>query len=572
MLLAFVLGSILFSRGTCEITSGWSFDGIGIILGTEVGEIRSVIPESPAAKSRILPGDRIVLVNGKPVKGKTQKALLDMMRGASGTSISLALERNGLKSPLHLILRREHMEFPTLAHQLPVAMKRFQEMGLTLVSYVSQNPRYLKLDSNSTESLPYQDSEVAKTGVSTDTLVIMQFDSSGTIRERLRNPIVNLKEHTVTAFLDHWQDYAAVFGSTRGVHVQPAQPDAEVYWSDQLCYAPDPATGAHVTAYALQAWSESEGMPRKALLLRCLGLFESKQDFADAALRDLDESISLDPSRPNAYFSRGLVRYAAGFGDGALADYSEAIRLDPAHATALNERGILFDERGEPERAVNDYSRALLLRNGLPCRACTLANMGSALAAMGEPDRAIDAYSEALKIDPAHVTALIGRFNLLAAAGHFDAASSDVESAVRAFDTDPEVYVSRGFLHLLRGEYDAARTDADKAIALDKRYAAAYDLQGMIGFELGESWAIKHLTYAVKRSPRAAGFLLDLAIAQLRAGNVEEAKKYWSRALVTAPKLARGPEQAAKMGYLLPPQEVLWFRKLLTKFSPESSR
>lgn len=81
-----------------EQTSG-SYVGIGIYISPtpEDDYITVVAPieGSPAEKSGIKPGDKIIKVDGKPVYSKNSDEAVGMMKGKSGTEVELTLNRNG---------------------------------------------------------------------------------------------------------------------------------------------------------------------------------------------------------------------------------------------------------------------------------------------------------------------------------------------------------------------------------------------------------------------------------------------------------------------------------------------
>lgn len=72
------------------------FGGLGIEIDLEDGYIRVITPidGTPAAKAGIEPGDLIVKIDGKPVKGMKLNEGVDLMRGEIGTDITLTIIRN----------------------------------------------------------------------------------------------------------------------------------------------------------------------------------------------------------------------------------------------------------------------------------------------------------------------------------------------------------------------------------------------------------------------------------------------------------------------------------------------
>ena len=62
----------------------------------------------------------------------------------------------------------------------------------------------------------------------------------------------------------------------------------------------------------------------------------------DAALKDYNEAIRLNPKEARAYNNRGEVWFDKGDVDATLIDYAEAIRLDPSDVDAYNNRSPLL--------------------------------------------------------------------------------------------------------------------------------------------------------------------------------------------------------------------------------------
>ncbi|PSP15784.1 MAG: hypothetical protein BRC58_11050 [Cyanobacteria bacterium QS_8_64_29] len=60
----------------------------------------------------------------------------------------------------------------------------------------------------------------------------------------------------------------------------------------------------------------------------------------DAAVRDYDRAIELDPDNASAYFNRANARTQLGNLQGALSDFDAALRQNPEFAAALANRGV----------------------------------------------------------------------------------------------------------------------------------------------------------------------------------------------------------------------------------------
>ena len=92
------------------------FGGIGIeYRWTASGAvITSIIPDSPAERSAILAGDVVTVVNGEPIKGRSEKEFREMLHGAINEPVSIGVRRGKSKRALTFNLTRERIYIPTV--------------------------------------------------------------------------------------------------------------------------------------------------------------------------------------------------------------------------------------------------------------------------------------------------------------------------------------------------------------------------------------------------------------------------------------------------------------------------
>jgi carboxyl-terminal processing protease len=82
-----------------EGLDGGGFSGVGITIGiddtTKELRVNDVLPEMPAEKAGVLPGDLITTIDGKSTKGLTIDDDAKLLRGKDGTIVRVTVERTG---------------------------------------------------------------------------------------------------------------------------------------------------------------------------------------------------------------------------------------------------------------------------------------------------------------------------------------------------------------------------------------------------------------------------------------------------------------------------------------------
>ena len=86
---------------------GW-FGGIGaeLALVDDYFTVTGTIDASPAKQAGLLPGDRIISINGTALQGKRLKWAMQRLRGAPGTAVRLRVRRGGERFDLGLTRTR----------------------------------------------------------------------------------------------------------------------------------------------------------------------------------------------------------------------------------------------------------------------------------------------------------------------------------------------------------------------------------------------------------------------------------------------------------------------------------
>jgi len=102
-----------------EGTSG-EFGGLGIEVGMDDGIIKVISPidDTPAEKAGVLPGDLIVHIDGKAVKGMSLSEAVKIMRGKPGSSIVLSIIRDNETNPINITIIRDIIKVKSVKSRL----------------------------------------------------------------------------------------------------------------------------------------------------------------------------------------------------------------------------------------------------------------------------------------------------------------------------------------------------------------------------------------------------------------------------------------------------------------------
>jgi tetratricopeptide (TPR) repeat protein len=143
-----------------------------------------------------------------------------------------------------------------------------------------------------------------------------------------------------------------------------------------------------------EKWLEVE--PRNVQLRAELAACYLEANRLDAALRQLNEAVRLDPTAGRHYdVGRVLLiqqNYAA-----AESAFRKALELKPAFTEALYGLAVVRHGQHNLDEAIELYGRAL---GGDPSNASGHYNLGRAFAERGQLDRAIQSYHRAIELAP----------------------------------------------------------------------------------------------------------------------------------------------------------------------------
>lgn len=97
-----------------------SYEGIGASLHFENSQVIVVSPikDSPAARAGLKPGDIITKVNEESLTGKNLDDAIELIKGPSGTSVSLTIMRNGSEIKFDIVRAKVEVDYVTAEQTL----------------------------------------------------------------------------------------------------------------------------------------------------------------------------------------------------------------------------------------------------------------------------------------------------------------------------------------------------------------------------------------------------------------------------------------------------------------------
>ncbi len=102
-------------------TTQGTYGGIGVIVTPgDDGYVTVVSPieETPGERAGLLPGDKILSVNGETISGDKLDYAVSLMKGDPGTELKLMISRDGTKESFEVTLVREEIRLKTVKSEV----------------------------------------------------------------------------------------------------------------------------------------------------------------------------------------------------------------------------------------------------------------------------------------------------------------------------------------------------------------------------------------------------------------------------------------------------------------------
>jgi tetratricopeptide (TPR) repeat protein len=170
----------------------------------------------------------------------------------------------------------------------------------------------------------------------------------------------------------------------------------------QDCLSAGPPDAVIVACTRLIESQQLKPAEAARVYLRRSAAERSKAQF-DAALRDADTALRLDPKSLDAYMVRGTIYGIKKDFDAAIRDFDAVLRHDPNHVEARANRGAAYAQKHDVEAALRDFDAVVRLD---PQSSAAYYQRGMAYRLAGRHDNAFHDFTTAVRLAPENAFAL----------------------------------------------------------------------------------------------------------------------------------------------------------------------
>lgn len=232
----------------------------------------------------------------------------------------------------------------------------------------------------------------------------------------------------------------------------------------------------------------------------------------------------------------------------ALKNFNWALRIEPTWKEAYFYRGNVFQAQKQYQEAIQDYQKALDLKLDwqdlrLNYGQC-LITYGNILEAKNEIQEAIDFYSQAIKLQPDWADIYFSRGMCWQKQEKYSQAIADYQKVIELQQDRAETYLNLGNIFSQQEDWDTSLIYYNKAINLQSDWAEAYFYRGnafhsqkkyekgildyQTACQLGLKWDSLYFNWGSS--------LMDSAMAFKKFSFLEEAISQFFKAIKINPK------------------------------------
>ncbi len=243
------------------------------------------------------------------------------------------------------------------------------------------------------------------------------------------------------------------------------------------------------------------------------GVGNVKKDSLEAAKKDFENCIKIDPNRPEAYQNLGYVNVQLNNLDAAIDNYKQAVRINPKDVDAYVSLANLYLNQKKYQEVVDVCDKILEIQ---PDHAEALAQKAMAYDLLGKTEEAFKAYEDALSKNPDNKDLLFNLGRLYYRKGKYDKAVEQFKAVIESNPDDFEANVNVGnaFLLIAEGYLKKYRDMTDKEL---NKHIKEFKEDNAKAKEYFKQ-AIPYLEKAVVLAPDNPTGWYNLGVAYVQAG------------------------------------------------------
>jgi tetratricopeptide (TPR) repeat protein len=250
------------------------------------------------------------------------------------------------------------------------------------------------------------------------------------------------------------------------------------------------------------------------------------------------------------YLALGSVFFERGYGETSETFFRRALQDDPASAEALYGLGSVYLQQQKLPEARESFERVLKLQASYPGTIPNAwNNLGIISAREGNTAAAIECFQRALRIDPAHLIALLNLGNAYRQRREWAEAKKALQRAFDVGPDDPEVNYSLGMVYAQVEESDRAYEFLRRAIELRRVYPEALNNLGVLYLRKRRpEEAIHSFEESIRVAPEYDQSYLNLAHVYAIQGEREKAREVLLELLKQHPNHAQAKAALDQLG------------------------
>ncbi len=164
------------------------------------------------------------------------------------------------------------------------------------------------------------------------------------------------------------------------------------------------------------------------------------------------------------YRNRGYYLKEQGNLNAALKDYNKALSINPDYGETYVNRGRLYFDQNKHNEALADFNKAIELKPELDE---AHINRGATYCVLSQFDKAIIDFNKAEELNPKNKNVFLNRSLLHQTQKNYPEALKDYNTYMEIDPYNPEIIFERGLTNRILGNLQDALDDLNKAISFD---------------------------------------------------------------------------------------------------------